>query len=253
MAETRKETDSLGVVEVPSDKLWGAQTQRSLEHFSIGKDLIPREMIIAYATLKKAAASANHAGKRLDDRRHGLIVQACDEILAGQHHDMFPLHVWMTGSGTQFNMNVNEVISNRCCQLAGTPLGSKTPVHPNDHVNMAQSSNDTFPSAMYIAAAVNVKQRLIPAVTVLRDAISAKAQEWDGIVKIGRTHMQDATPLTLGQEWCGYAGMLSEDLEWIEAALRGVYRLALGGTAVGTGINSAPGFDEAAAAATGQP
>jgi fumarate hydratase class II len=154
----------------------------------------------------------------------------------------------MTGSGTQFNMNVNEVISNRCCQLAGTPLGSKTPVHPNDHVNMAQSSNDTFPSAMYIAAAVNVKQRLVPAVAALRDAISAKAQEWDDIVKIGRTHMQDATPLTLGQEWSGYAGMLSDDLEWIEAALQGVYRLALGGTAVGTGINSAPGFAEAAAA-----
>ena len=146
--------------QVPADKLWGAQTQRSLEHFSIGTDLIPREMITAYATLKKAAASANHAGGRLDDQRHKLIVQACDEILAGQHHDMFPLHVWMTGSGTQFNMNVNEVISNRCCQFAGTPLGSKTPVHPNDHVNMAQSSNDSFPSAMYIAAAVNVKQRL---------------------------------------------------------------------------------------------
>jgi fumarate hydratase class II len=248
MADTRKETDSLGVVEVPADKLWGAQTQRSLEHFSIGRDLIPREMITAYATLKKAAAAANHAGKRLDDQRHGLIVQACDEILAGQHHDMFPLHVWMTGSGTQFNMNVNEVISNRCCQLAGTPLGSKTPVHPNDHVNMAQSSNDTFPSAMYIAAAVNVKQRLVPAVADLRDAISAKAQEWDDIVKIGRTHMQDATPLTLGQEWSGYTGMLSEDLEWIEASLQGVYRLALGGTAVGTGINSAPGFAEATAA-----
>ena len=248
MADTRKETDSLGVVEVPANKLWGAQTQRSLEHFSIGRDLIPREMIVAYATLKKAAATANHAGKRLDDQRHGLIVKVCDEILAGQHHDMFPLHVWMTGSGTQFNMNVNEVISNRCCQLAGTPLGSKTPVHPNDHVNMAQSSNDTFPSAMYIAAAVNVKQRLVPAVAALRDAISAKAQEWDDIVKIGRTHMQDATPLTLGQEWSGYAGMLSEDLEWIEASLQGVYRLALGGTAVGTGINSAPGFAEAAAA-----
>src|SRR2546430_15809990 len=190
----------------------------------------------------------NHAGKRLDDARYKLIAQACDEILAGKHHDMFPLHVWMTGSGTQFNMNVNEVISNRCSQLAGTPLGSKTPVHPNDHVNMAQSSNDTFPSAMYIAAALNVKQRLIPAVAALRDAISAKAQAWDDIVKIGRTHMQDATPLTLGQEWSGYAGMLSDDLERIEAALQGVYRLALGGTAVGTGINSAPGFAEAAAA-----
>src|SRR6201989_1665159 len=248
MADTRKETDSLGVVEVPANKLWGAQTQRSLEHFSIGKDLIARQMIVASATLKKAAAIANHAGKRLDDQRHGLIVKVCDEILAGQHHDMFPLHVWMTGSGTQFNMNVNEVISNRCCQLAGTPLGSKTPVHPNDHVNMSQSSNDTFPTAMYIAAAAHAKSRLLPAVTSLRNAIAAKADEWNDIVKIGRTHMQDATPLTLGQEWSGYAGMLSEDLEWIEASLQGVYRLALGGTAVGTGINSAPGFAEAAAA-----
>jgi fumarate hydratase class II len=248
----RKETDSLGEVDVLADKLWGAQTQRSLEHFSIGQDLIPREMITAFATLKKAAAAANHAGKRLGDRPYELITQVCDEILAGQHHDMFPLHVWMTGSGTQFNMNVNEVISNRCCQLAGTPLASKTPVHPNDHVNMAQSSNDSFPSAMYIAAAVNTKQRLIPAVTALHDAISEKAESWKEIVKIGRTHMQDATPLTLGQEWSGYAGMLTDDLERIEAALQGVYRLALGGTAVGTGINSAPGFAEAAAAQIAQ-
>src|SRR6516225_6692650 len=194
MSEYRTETDSLGEVSVPADKLWGAQTQRSLEHFSIGRDLMPREMIAAYAVLKKAAANANHAGKRLDDRAHELIVKVCDEILAGQHHEMFPLHVWMTGSGTQFNMNVNEVISNRCCQLAGTPLGSHAPVHPNDHVNMAQSSNDSFPSAMCIAAAVNVRQRLLPAVTQLRDAIAAKAREWDDIVKIGRTHMQDATP-----------------------------------------------------------
>src|ERR1700724_3404667 len=176
-----------------------------------------------------------------------LIVHACDEILAGQHEDMFPLHVWMTGSGTQFNMNVNEVISNRCCQLAGTPVGSKTPVHPNDHVNMSQSSNDSFPTAMNIAAAVNVKERLIPAVTALRDAIAANAEQWKDIVKIGRTHMQDATPLTLGQEWSGYAGMLADDLARLEGALQGVYRLALGGTAVGTGINSAPGFAEAAA------
>jgi fumarate hydratase class II len=248
MTDIRKETDSLGEVDVPADKLWGAQTQRSLEHFSMGKDLIPREMITAYATLKKAAANANHADKRLDDQCHGLIVQVCDEILAGQHHDMFPLHVWMTGSGTQFNMNVNEVISNRCCQIAGTALGSKTPVHPNDHVNMAQSSNDTFPSAMNIAAAVNVKQRLIPAVKVLHDGISAKVDEWKDIVKIGRTHMQDATPLTLGQEWSGYAGVLADDLERMEDGLKGVYRLALGGTAVGTGINSVPGFGEAAAA-----
>src|ERR671922_1824062 len=244
----RVETDSLGEVHVPAEKLWGAQTQRSLAYFSIGADLMPREMITAYAILKKAAANANHSAKRLDAERYKLIGKACDEILAGQHQDMFPLHVWMTGSGTQFNMNVNEVISNRCSQLSGTPLGSKTPVHPNDHVNMAQSSNDSFPSAMYIAAAVNVKQRLVPAVTALRDAISAKAQAWNDIVKIGRTHMQDATPLTLGQEWSGYAGMLSDDLERIQAALEGVYRLALGGTAVGTGINSAPGFAEAAAA-----
>jgi fumarate hydratase class II len=248
MTEIRKETDSLGVVEVPADKLWGAQTQRSLEHFSIGHDLIPREMITAYAILKKAAANTNHAGGRLDDQVHRLIVQACDEILAGQHHDMFPLHVWMTGSGTQFNMNVNEVVSNRCCQLAGTALGSKTPVHPNDHVNMSQSSNDTFPSAMYIAAAVNVKERLLPAVAGLRDAIDRKAEEWRDIVKIGRTHMQDATPITLGQEWSGYVGMLDDNIERIEDALKGVYRLALGGTAVGTGINAAPGFAEAAAA-----
>ena len=246
-AEMRIEKDSLGEVSVPADKLWGAQTQRSLEHFSIGADLIPREMVAAYATLKKGAANANHAGGRLDEKLHELIVRVCDEILAGQHQDMFPLHVWMTGSGTQFNMNVNEVISNRCCQLAGTPLGSKTPVHPNDHVNMSQSSNDSFPSAMNIAAAVNLKQRLIPAVEHLRDAIAKKSEEWNDVVKIGRTHMQDATPLTLGQEWSGYAGMLADDLDRMEDALKGVYRLALGGTAVGTGINSAPDFGEAAA------
>ena len=248
MTNMRIEADSLGKVEVPADKLWGAQTQRSLEHFSIGTDLIPREMITAYAILKKAAAAANHAGERLATREYELIVHACDEILAGEHLDMFPLHVWMTGSGTQFNMNVNEVISNRCCQLAGTPLGSKTPVHPNDHVNMSQSSNDTFPSAMYIAAAVNVKQRLIPAVQALHDAIDAKAQAWADIIKIGRTHMQDATPITLGQEWSGYVGMLADNLERTEDALKSVFHLALGGTAVGTGINAAPGFAASAAA-----
>jgi fumarate hydratase class II len=248
----RVETDSLGEVQVPADKLWGAQTQRSLEYFSIGSDLIPREMIDAYAILKKASADANHAVKALGEEPHALIVKACDEILAGAHRDMFPLHVWMTGSGTQFNMNVNEVIANRCSQFAGKPLGSKTPVHPNDHVNKSQSSNDTFPAAMSIAAAVGVHKRLVPSVAALRDAIAAKAALWDGIVKIGRTHLQDATPLTLGQEWSGYAGMLTDDLERLDAALPGVYRLALGGTAVGTGINAAPGFAEAAAARIAQ-
>ena len=248
MSDVRIERDSLGEISVPAERLWGAQTQRSLQYFSIGHDLMPREMIGAYAILKRAAAVANHKGARLDKKRHDLILRVCDEILAGEHQDMFPLHVWMTGSGTQFNMNLNEVISNRSCQLAGTPLGSKEPVHPNDHVNMSQSSNDTFPSAMNIAAAVAVKQRLIPAVSALRDAIGAKAKEWDGIVKIGRTHLQDATPLTLGQEWSGYQAMLSDNLERIEDALKGVYQLALGGTAVGTGINAAPGFAEAATA-----
>jgi fumarate hydratase class II len=247
MSDTRIESDSLGQVEVPATALWGAQTQRSLQHFSIGQDLMPREMITAYAVLKKAAAAVNHGAGRLNDESFGLITRVCDEILAGQHHEMFPLHVWMTGSGTQFNMNVNEVVSNRCCQLADTPLGSKQPVHPNDHVNMSQSSNDSFPSAMHIAAAVHAKQRLMPAVTALRDAIAAKAKEWDGIVKIGRTHLQDATPLTLGQEWSGYAAMLADDVARIDDALKGVYQLALGGTAVGTGINTAPGFDQAAA------
>ena len=246
--EVRTETDSLGDVDVPSDVLWGAQTQRSLDHFSIGHDLIPREMIAAYAVLKKAAANANRASQRLEAERHRFITGVCDEILSGEHQDMFPLHVWMTGSGTQFNMNVNEVISNRCCQLAGTPLGSKVPVHPNDHVNMSQSSNDSFPSAMNIAAAVNVTERLLPAVKALRDAIAAKAEEWTDIVKIGRTHMQDATPITLGEECSGYVGVLDDDRERIDDALKGVYRLALGGTAVGTGINAAPGFGEAAAA-----
>ena len=248
MTNVRTESDSLGSVDVPADKLWGAQTQRSLEYFSIGRDLMPREMIAAYAVLKKASANANHAEGRLDKAKHDLIVQVCDEIVAGRHHDMFPLHVWMTGSGTQFNMNVNEVISNRCCQIAGTPLGSKRPVHPNDDVNMSQSSNDTFPSAMCIAAAVNAKGRLLPAARDLTGAIDAKANEWRDIVKIGRTHMQDATPITLGQEWSGYVVMLSDNEERIDYSLKGVYRLALGGTAVGTGINAAPGFAEAAAA-----
>jgi fumarate hydratase class II len=248
MTATRIEHDSLGPVEVPADKLWGAQTQRSLEHFSIGDDLMPREMIPAYAVVKKAAALVNSDASRLGGAQRDLIVRVCDEILAGQHLDQFPLHVWMTGSGTQFNMNVNEVVANRCSQIAGQPLGSHKPVHPNDHVNMSQSSNDSFPTAMNVAAAVGVKQKLMPAVAALRDALDTKARAWSDVVKIGRTHLQDATPLTLGQEFSGYVGMLTDDCERLDLALRGVYRLALGGTAVGTGLNSLPGFDKDVAA-----
>src|SRR5438552_11463404 len=252
MTATRVEQDSLGPVNVPADKLWGAQTQRSLEHFSIGDDLIPREMIPAYAVVKKAAALVNHRAGRLGDTQKDLIVRVCDEILGGGHQDQFPLHVWMTGSGTEFNMNVNEVIANRCSQIAGQPLGSHKPVHPNDHVNMSQSSNDSFPTAMNVAAALGVKQRLMPAVQALRDALDAKAKSWADVVKIGRTHLQDATPLMLGQEFFGYVGMLADDLERLELALRGVYRLALGGTAVGTGLNALPGFDKEVAAQIAQ-
>ncbi len=257
MTDMRIETDSLGPIEVPADRLWGAQTQRSIAYFSIGHDLMPREMIEAYAILKRAAALANRDSGRLDAEVSRLIVTVCDELLDGGHREMFPLHVWMTGSGTQFNMNVNEVVSNRSCQLAGTELGSKQPVHPNDHVNMSQSSNDSFPSAMYMAAALGVTRRLIPSVGAMRDAIAAKARAWDDIVKIGRTHMQDATPITLGQEWSGFAALLEDGLARLQDALRDVYRLALGGTAVGTGINAAPGFAEAVTAeiarATGLP
>jgi fumarate hydratase class II len=228
-----------------------------LEHFDIGDDLIPREMIPAFATVKKAAALVNNKAGRLAAAQKDLIVRVCDEILEGRHQDQFPLHVWMTGSGTQFNMNVNEVISNRCSQIANQPLGSHKPVHPNDHVNMSQSSNDSFPTTMNVAAATAVKQRLMPAVQALRDALDAKTRAWADIVKIGRTHLQDATPLTLGQEFSGYVAMLDDDLERLNLALRGVYRLALGGTAVGTGINSQPGFDRDVAAQiaelTGQP
>jgi fumarate hydratase, class II len=252
MTATRVEHDSLGPVNVPADKLWGAQTQRSLEHFSIGEDLIPREMIPAYAIVKKAAALVNHRAGRLGDTQKNLIVRVCDEILEGQHQDQFPLHVWMTGSGTQFNMNVNEVIANRCAQIVGQPLGSHKPVHPNDHVNMSQSSNDSFPTAMNVAAALGVKQRLMPVVQGLRDALDAQATAWADVVKIGRTHLQDATPLTLGQEFSGYVGMLDDDLERLDLALRGVYRLALGGTAVGAGLNSQPGFDKDVAAQIAQ-
>ncbi|HKM49830.1 MAG TPA: class II fumarate hydratase [Candidatus Bathyarchaeia archaeon] len=239
----RTETDSLGEVKIPSDKLWGAQTQRCLEHFSIGDDLIPTEMIESYAIIKKAAAIVNCNDGRLKEAQRDLIVQVCQEILDGKHQDQFPLHVWMTGSGTQFNMNMNEVISNRICQLTGNPLGSKTPLHPNDHLNMSQSTNDSFPSAMYIAAAKGVKERLMPAVKNLRDSLNAKAEEWVDIVKVGRTHMQDATPITLGQEFSGYVGMLDDNLHRLDDSLKDVYQLSLGGTAVGTGINAPSGFD----------
>jgi fumarate hydratase, class II len=248
MPDFRTEADSLGTVQIPSDKLWGAQTQRAIAHFSIGRELMPREMIAAFAVLKKAAATANHAGSRLGDSEYGLIAEACDELLAGKHADMFPLHVWMSGSGTQFNMNVNEVIANRVSELAGRPLGAKAPAHPNDHVNMSQSTNDAFPTAMHIAAATAVSSRLLPAVAELADAIGEKARAWGHIVKIGRTHLQDATPLTLGQEWSGYEAMLREGLAYIEASLQGVFAVALGGTAVGTGINAPPGFAEGAVA-----
>src|SRR5262249_51691429 len=242
MTATRVEHDSLGEVHVPADKLWGAQTQRSLEHFRIGDDLMPREMIPAFAIIKKAAALVNHKAGRLGAAQKDLIIRVCDEILNGQHQDHFPLRVWMTGSGTQFNMNVNEVIANRSSQIAGQPIGSHKPVHPNDHVNMSQSTNDAFPTAMNVATALGVKQNLLPAVKALRDALDAKARAWKDIVKIGRTHLQDATPLTLGQEFSGYVGMLDDDVERSESALHGVYRLALGGTAVGTGINAHSGF-----------
>jgi fumarate hydratase class II len=248
MNNFRIETDSMGEISVPSDKLWGAQTQRSLQYFSIGDDPMPKEMIGAYAILKKACAIVNHTGGKLSDQQKDLICQVCDEILTGQHNDQFPLFVWMTGSGTQFNMNVNEVISNRACQLTNQPLGSKKPVHPNDHVNASTSTNDSFPAAMCIATAQGVKERLIPAVQLLRDALAKKATEWADIVKIGRTHLQDATPLTLGQEFSGYVGMLDDNIQRLEMCLTGVYQLALGGTAVGTGINAFPQFAEKAAA-----
>ena len=238
----RIETDSLGGMKVPADKLWGAQTQRSLEQFSIGRDIMPGEMVTAYAYVKKACAIVNCKSGRLDIDKKDLIVTACDEILDNKHAEMFPLHVWMTGSGTQFNMNLNEVIANRCSQLAGMPLGSKEPVHPNDHVNMSQSSNDSFPTAMHIAAASGTNHWLLPAIMALRDGLALKAEQWDDIVKIGRTHMQDATPLTLGQEISGYAGMLNDNKARIERALEDVYQLALGGTAVGTGLATRPDY-----------
>lgn len=243
MKKFRFESDSLGKVKVPSDCLWGAQTQRSLEYFSIGKDLMPRELIESYAILKKAAAEVNHFQKRLAKYKADLIIQVCDEIIQGKHNSQFPLRVWMTGSGTQFNMNVNEVIANRCSQLCKRPLGSKVPVHPNDDVNLSQSTNDSFPSAMNIAIAIEI-HRLLPTLKILRNSIDAKAKKWKNIVKLGRTHLQDATPITLGQEFSGYAALLDENIHHIQDSLRGVYQLALGGTAVGTGINTLEGFDE---------
>ncbi len=246
-SQTRQETDSMGAIAVPSDRYWGAQTQRSIRYFSIGQDKMPLEVVQAIAVTKKASALANAALGKLPQEKAELIGQAADEIIGGQLNDHFPLHVWMTGSGTQCNMNVNEVIANRAIELAGGVLGSKTPIHPNDHVNMSQSSNDVFPTAMHIAAAQALTHTLRPAVTQLRNALDEKAQAWANIVKIGRTHLQDAVPLTLGQEFSGYVGMLDDNLRRIEGALPDLYELALGGTALGTGLNAGPGFAEAAA------
>ena len=244
----REEHDSLGPVEVPAERLWGAQTQRSLKYFSIGDDRMPKEMITAYAIVKKAAAICNQSSGRLDKEKADLIIDVCNELLAGEHQEEFPLFVWMTGSGTQFNMNMNEVISNRCCQITGTSLGSKTPVHPNDHVNMSQSTNDSFPTAMNIAVALTTTHDLLPTLSELKVSLEAKAGQWNGIVKIGRTHLQDATPLTLGQEMSGYAALINDNITRINNALTGVMRLCLGGTAVGTGINVYQGFAEQVAA-----
>jgi fumarate hydratase, class II len=240
----RKESDSSGEVEVPAEHYWGAQTQRSLIHFSIGDDRMPKSVYHAYGYVKKAAALVNAAAGSLPRWKAELIARAADEVIAGQLDSEFPLYVWQTGSGTQSNMNVNEVISNRTIQLVGGTLGSKHPVHPNDDVNMGQSSNDTFPTAMHIATVLEFTDRLIPAVAALTNAIKTKAREWVDVVKIGRTHLQDATPLTVGQEWSGYAAQLDDALALVKQSLQGLYRLAVGGTAVGTGINALPGFGE---------
>ena len=247
MTESRTETDSLGAIDVPADRYWGAQTQRSLHHFSIGDpaaDRMPMEVVRALALLKKAAAMVNADRGLLDRKLADLIVAAADEILDGSLADHFPLFVWQTGSGTQTNMNVNEVISNRAIELAGGELGSKAPVHPNDHVNMSQSSNDTFPTAMHIATAQQLLDRVLPAVRALRDALDEKGAAWANIVKIGRTHLQDAVPLTLGQEFSGYIAQLDDDIERIEQTLPHLHELAIGGTAVGTGLNAPEGFGD---------
>jgi fumarate hydratase class II len=243
---TRIESDSMGQIEVPAEKYWGAQTQRSLIHFAIGDDRMPREMIRALGILKKASAFVNHDLQKLPADKLKLIAQAADEVIAGKLDDHFPLRVWQTGSGTQTNMNANEVISNRAIQIAGGVLGSKTPIHPNDDVNMSQSSNDTFPTVMYIAAAEQLT-RLIPEIRNVHDAIAAKAEEFKDVVKIGRTHLQDATPLTVGQEMSGWANLLERDIGRLQMALPGLLDLAIGGTAVGTGLNSHPEFGERAA------
>ncbi|HEX5876152.1 MAG TPA: class II fumarate hydratase [Pyrinomonadaceae bacterium] len=245
-AKIRIETDTMGPVEVPSDRYWGAQTQRSLHHFNIGEDRMPREMIRAFGILKKACAHVNVDLGKLDPEKAQLIAQACDEVIEGKLDAHFPLRVWQTGSGTQTNMNANEVISNRAIEIAGGVVGTKIPIHPNDDVNMSQSSNDTFPTAMYIAAAEQLN-KLIPRVKELHDAIDAKAQQFAGVVKIGRTHLQDATPLTVDQEMGGWASLVARDIDRMQAAMPGLLDLAVGGTAVGTGLNSHPEFGERAA------
>jgi fumarate hydratase class II len=246
-AKIRNESDSMGTIEVPADRYWGAQTERSLRHFSIGWDRMPVEVVHALGILKKAAAIVNSAAGRLDQSKAQLIIRAAEEVISGKLDAHFPLYVWQTGSGTQSNMNANEVIANRAIELAGGRMGSKDPVHPNDHVNMSQSSNDTFPTAMHLAAVFEVVQRMLPSVRRLRDALTAKSREFAEIVKIGRTHLQDAVPLTLGQEFSGYVAQLDADIARVEATLPDLYALAIGGTAVGTGLNSAPGFGDAAA------
>jgi len=243
---TRIETDSMGAIKVAADRYWGAQTERSLHHFNIGFDVMPREMIRAFGILKKACAIVNNDLGKLPDDKLKLIEQACDEVIAGKLDDHFPLRIWQTGSGTQTNMNANEVISNRAIEIAGGVLGSKKPIHPNDDVNMSQSSNDTFPAAMHIAAAEQMN-KLIPRVREVHDAIDAKALEFKDVVKIGRTHLQDATPLTVGQEMSGWASLLARDIERLSMTLPGLYDLAIGGTAVGTGLNAHPEFGERAA------
>ena len=249
---TRIERDTMGEISVPSTAYYGAQTARSLIHFAIGEERMPREVVQAMAILKKAAAMVNADLGVLKSETKDLIVRACDEVIDGKLFEHFPLSVWQTGSGTQTNMNVNEVIANRAIEMAGGELGSKKPVHPNDDVNKSQSSNDTFPTAMHIAAAISVTSRLVPAVTALRDTLRGKAEEFKTLIKSGRTHLMDATPITLGQEFSGYVQALTNDLKRIDAAMAGVYELALGGTAVGTGINTHPEFAVRSAAAISQ-